>query len=234
MTFSGFKAGVRKNTTVPGQFFSELLAEIDDLAELKLTLFLIWRLNQIEGAVRFVRESEIAQDPGFMAGIHSNPEQARDILRDALARAVRRGTFLQANAPTSQEEEPLYFLNSPKGRAAADGLQAGRWKPEKLPVTQIQLEEERPNIFTLYEAHIGPLTPMIAEILQEAEEQYPAQWIEDAVRIAVENNVRRWRYIEAILKSWQEKGRDDQKDRRDPEKDRRKFVNGEFSDFIEH
>jgi DNA replication protein DnaD len=75
---------------------------------------------------------------------------------------------------------------------------------------------------------------MIAERLGDAEDNYPAQWIEDALQIAVENNVRRWSYVEAILKRWQEGGRDERTDRRDTEKDRRRYIEGEFSEFIEH
>jgi DnaD/phage-associated family protein len=97
----------------------------------------------------------------------------------------------------------------------------------------VTLGQEQPNIFRLYEENIGPLTPMIAEALREAESTYPAQWVEEAFRIAVENNVRRWRYVEAILRSWQEEGRNDQ-DRRYSERDRRRYVEGQFSDFIEH
>jgi hypothetical protein len=74
---------------------------------------------------------------------------------------------------------------------------------------------------------------MIAETLQQAELEFPADWIEDALRIAVENNVRRWRYVDAILKSWKEKGRHGP-DRRNPEEDRRRYIEGEFADFIEH
>ena len=75
---------------------------------------------------------------------------------------------------------------------------------------------------------------MIAEALRDAERTYPALWIEDAVRIAVENNIRNWRYVAAILNRWQAEGRDDRKDRRDSEKDRRRYIEGEFADFIEH
>ena len=50
---------------------------------------------------------------------------------------------------------------------------------------------------------------VIAETLHDAEDTYPIQWIEEAVRIAVENNVRRWKYVDAILKRWQEGGRDE-------------------------
>ncbi len=51
---------------------------------------------------------------------------------------------------------------------------------------------------------------------------------EDAFRIAVENNKRNWRYIKAILRRWQEKGRHErQQDRRDTEKDRRRYAEWE-------
>ncbi|MCK4962934.1 MAG: DnaD domain protein, partial [Anaerolineales bacterium] len=60
---------------------------------------------------------------------------------------------------------------------------------------------------------------------------YSTQWIEDAIRIAVENNVRKWRYIEAILEGWLTRGRDEREDRGDSEKARRRYVEGEFADF---
>ena len=72
-----------------------------------------------------------------------------------------------------------------------------------------------------------------AEMLEDAERSYPVDWLEEAVRIAVENNVRTWRYIDAILRSWKEKGRDEQ-DRRDSEKNRRRYDEGEFADFIDN
>ena len=48
---------------------------------------------------------------------------------------------------------------------------------------------------------------MIAEQLKSAGDEYPLDWIEDAIRIAVENNVRRWSYVARILASWNERGR---------------------------
>jgi DnaD/phage-associated family protein len=68
-----------------------------------------------------------------------------------------------------------------------------------------------PNIFKAYEENIGPLTTMIADSLQDAEKTYPAKWILDTFKLAVENNKRSWRYCEAILKRWQAEGKDDGK-----------------------
>ena len=66
---------------------------------------------------------------------------------------------------------------------------------------------EQPSIFELYETEIGPLTPVIAEILIEAVEEYPHEDIVAAFREAAERNVRNWRYIDAILQRWQMEGR---------------------------
>ncbi|HEX9013249.1 MAG TPA: DnaD domain protein, partial [Anaerolineaceae bacterium] len=87
--------------------------------------------------------------------------------------------------------------------------------------------------FTLYEQNNGPLTPKIVETLREAEQEYPQEWIEEAVRAAVESNVRRWRYVEAILRARKEKGPHDA-NRRTAEEDRRRYVQGEYADFIDH
>jgi uncharacterized protein YdaU (DUF1376 family) len=59
------------------------------------------------------------------------------------------------------------------------------------------------------------------------------EWIAEAVRAAVEANVRRWRYVDAILHARLER-EPDGTTRRETEKDRRKYVEGEFGDFIEH
>ena len=137
-------------------------------------------------------------------------------------------------AEGGKKSEALYFPQQPAraGRGAGHPAAASGARTTQ-PRAGLRLEVERPNIFRLYEQNIGPLTPLIAEMLQEAEKLYPPAWIEEAFKIAVEKNVRRWNYIEAILKSWQEEGRD-QTDRRNTAKDRRKYVEGEFADFIEH
>lgn len=232
--FSGFPEGSGPFTNLPSQFFQELLPRIDHLGELKLTLYVFWRLDQTEDAFRYLRRADILDDDGFMQGLGDSPMDAQAALDEALKRCVQRGTLLSASLDLEMGEENLYFLNTPKGRAALDAIARGEWRHTGDVHAPVGVSPARPNIFRLYEENIGPLTPMIAEQLRDAEQAYPAQWIEDALRIAVENNARRWSYVEAILKRWQEGGRDDRKDRRDTEKDRRRFVEGEFSEFIEH
>lgn len=231
--FSGFKDGKQRSTPVPGQFFTELLPEIDHLGELKVTLYAIWRLDHSQGNFRFLQLADFAADEKLMASLGGRPSEARAALEDALERTVLRGSLLRVSLQTETEEQIFYFLNSPKGRAAVEAIRAGKWKPEALGDAPFTLDMARPNIFQLYEAQVGPLTPLVADALRDAEEIYPAEWLEDAFRRAAERNVHSWRYIQAILRSWKEKGRDEQ-DRKDAEKDRRSYHEGEFSDFIEH
>ena len=225
--FTGFPSGKVRMTPIPSQFFSELLPAIDHLGELKVTLYALWYLDRLEAPVRYMTHASFSEDERLLQAVGA------DGLADALERAVQRGTLLRVQVKVGARQEPVYFLNTPRGRAAVQAIQKGEWRPEFDEQPLLALEVERPNIFRLYEENIGPLTPMISEMLRDAEQTYQQDWIEDAIRIAIKNNVRNWRYVEAILRSWQEEGRDGT-NRRDSEKDRRRYVEGEFADFIEH
>lgn len=194
--FSGFPPGKVAQTRIPNLFFSELLPQIDHLAELKVTLYCLWALQRQEEQYPYVRWSEVVADELFMAGLTSKVTQREAILRDAFERAVARGTLLQVTV----EEEAIYFMNSPRGRAAVAAIEAGDWLPGGLK-RPVGLIVERPNIFVLYEQNIGPLSPMIVDQLRAAEEEYPSEWIVEAIEAAVARNVRNWRYIQAIIEN---------------------------------
>jgi DnaD/phage-associated family protein len=218
--FKGFPDHKVRLTPVPAPVFTELLPEIDDLDELKLTLYILWRLDRMEGDFRGLRQADLAADARFMAGLGASLELA-------LGRAVQRGTLLAAALELESGAEQLYFLNSPRGRAAVEAIHQGRWRPSGDPQAPVELALEAPNIFKLYEENIGPLTPLIADALRAAQANYPEEWIADAIRKAVENNKRNWRYAEAILERWKEGGRREREDRRDTEKDRRRYADWE-------
>jgi DNA replication protein len=221
-SFAGFKKNKGQPTSIPAQFFTDLLPEIDHLGELKVCMYALWQLDKLEGSFRWIERQDFTDDKHFMAGMGKKQPEAEANLDEALERSVGRGFFLKASFPNEAGENVYYFLNSPKGRAAVEAINQGKWVPPDAPRLSVELSLERPNIFRLYEENIGPLTPLLAEMLHEAEETYPEHWIEDACRIAVENNKRSWKYIEAILRRWQEGGRYEQ-NRRDSEKDRRRY-----------
>ena len=215
-TFSGFPSGKVHIVGIPRPVFTDLMPIIDDLAELKLTLHVLWRLRQQRGKVRYLRFSDLASDQVLLSGLGKSPLET---LRSALDRVVERGTLLRVEPPDG--DEAIYFANTPKGRAAAEALARGEWPDDVETI-------ERPNIFTLYEQNIGMLTPLVAEELRDAEETYPAAWIEEAFREAVSLNKRSWKYIHAILERWRTEGKDDDGPGQSDEADRRRYLEWKY------
>jgi DNA replication protein len=224
--FQGFSEGKVSFTRIPGSFFSELLPHIDHLGELKVTLYALWQLDRMGGEVRYLQPRDFLEDGAFMSGMGATPQKAEAALKESLERAVQRGTLLRASVKLDVEVT-LYFFNTARGRAAVEAIQNGDWRPSGNPHIPVELSPERPSIYHLYEQNIGPMTPLLADTLQDAEDIYPAEWIEEAFRIAIEKNVRNWRYIEAILRRWHERGYDGRETRRDTEKSRRQYADWE-------
>lgn len=230
--FPGFPDGKLRLTSVPNLFFSELLPYIDNLAELKVTLYAFWALTQREGAVRYLRLADFLQDTELVKGLGPTLKLATDALLDGLERAVARGTFLHVNVESAAGKTDFYFLNTEKGRAAVEGITRGEWRPNPDEDEPISLLVERPNIFVLYEQNIGALNPMIADELRDAEQTYPPRWIEEAIQIAVTSNARNWRYVSAILERWRQEGRKDGISHRDSQKKLRSQIPEEYRDVI--
>lgn len=204
---------------IPRSVFTDLMPLIDDLAELKLTLHVLWRLSEQRGEIRYLQFDDLANDEVLLTSLrgtcrHADPDQ---VLRSTLVRAVGRGTLLRAKARRAGETQICYFANTAKGRAAVEAIGRGTW-PQDIET------DARPNVFTLYEQNIGVLTPLIADELREAEQVYPASWIEDAFREAVSLNKRSWRYIRAILERWRAEGRAEGDGKRSAEAERRRYL----------
>lgn len=230
--FTGFP-GRGRFTPVHNVFFSSLLREIEDLLELKVTLFLFWALYQKKGYPRFVTAAEILANRALIDGL-GNEDPTGD-LSIALEAAVRRGTLLRLRATKDERDVDLYFLNTETDRRAVERIKAGELEvPGIGSVPEPAMEHrDKSNAFTLYEANIGMLTPIIAEELKEAEQLYPQEWIEDAFREAVDLNKRSWRYVSRILERWSTEGRDDGKpERHSQTADPDKYIRGKYGHLV--
>jgi DNA replication protein len=227
-TFSGFPAGKTRFTPIPDLFFSDLLVHIDDLAELKVTLYMLWFLHRQQGYPHYMTLAELRGERVLLSALQADSDDdwrdPVDLLNAAVERAVERGTLLRIQVrgdqnrgdqnrgeENRQEQQADYlFANTPLGRKAVEQVKRGELLLETSGyVREVAPEPERPNIFALYEQNVGLLQPIIAEELRDAEDTYPEEWIEDAFRIAAENNARNWRYIRSILERWANDGKDD-------------------------
>ena len=206
-SFNGFSPGKPHTVAIHAQFFSEVLPLVDDLAELKVVLFCYWALRQKTGTYRYLCYDDFIQNPDLMRGLTAVDEDPDVILVTALKKALAHNILLSTEVRLESGKQTLYFVNTPRGRTAIRQIEVGQWNPGASQ--PIEILPERPNIFTLYEENIGPLTPGIAERLKVAEDEYEYEWIIDAINLAIDNNVRRWVYISAILERWQQEGRAD-------------------------
>ncbi len=216
--FSGFTSS-ETFTQVPDSLF-RLMNEITELDELKVTLYVLWRIEHIEGRFRYLCRSEILEDNGLMS------QMSAAQVDSGLKKALRRGTLLSVESDSGG----FYFLNSPRGRASAEALKSGQWRDSARVPSTAPLP--RANIFKLYEENIGPLTPLMADTLKDAEKDYPAEWLTEAFVIAVERNKRNWKYIEAILRRWKDEGYEG-KNRKDAGKDSKRYSASQFSEYLD-
>jgi DnaD/phage-associated family protein len=222
--FDGFGDGSSQSLTVPAGFLTDLLPVISDLDALKLLFCFFCLLPARTDQARFVFLDDLEEDEVVKASFPGG--------QGAIIQLLEKACHDKVLLAAAYEDRPLYFLNTAQAAAAIKAIQKGVWSPTEFGRIPNGLEP-RPNIFTLYEKNIGPLTPILAQTLEDAEKEYPAEWLEDAVKIAVKKNVRNWQYIEAILRSWKEKGRSE-KDQRNHQEDARKYIEGDLADYIKH
>ena len=231
--FKGFPARM-EFTSLPNYFFSTLLPQISDMAELKTTLYVMALLYRKRGYPRFVAYRELLGNASLMGslGEASPPDE---VLRSALEMAARRGTIIHLVLDRDGTPEDIYLLNTESNRQVAAKIQSGevRLSGLKAGAPPQVAAEKQPDIFTLYEQNIGMLTPMIAEELREAEKLYPEAWIRDAIKEAVSLNKRNIRYIVRILERWSAEGKSDGTYQRYSKTDPDKYIKGKYGHMVQ-
>ena len=235
--FEGFPSGGRVGyTPVPNVFFSALLPEITDIAELKVVLHVITALYRKKGYPRFLTYGELAENTALMTGLKGIGESAQETLRNALKLSSEHGALLHLSVEKDGQTDDIYFLNDDSGRKSVAKIESGELKLAGLKVRKTEIIEpgETEDIFTLYEQNIGILSPMIADELKEIEQLYPKEWIADAFKEAVLYNKRNIKYVLKILENWVAEGRSDGAHQRNPKKtDPDRFIKGKYGHMVQ-
>jgi DNA replication protein len=185
-------------------FFTQAMPKIQNLAELKVVLYVAYLILRKPDHPHFVTYKELKAESCRLSA-----KLDEETFRQALDSAVEHGTLLHSTSNINGRLEDFYSLT-------VDSCQ-----PPTI------------NIFDLYEQNIGIITPMIAEELKDAEKLYPPQWIEEAFKEAVTLNKRSWRYIARILERWASEGKDSGEYKRDIKKDDPdKYVKGKYGHMV--
>ncbi len=206
---------------LPHSFFTQIMPRIQDIAELKVVLYVSYLIQQKQERPFAPCHSERSEESRGAQGrpyfvtckeLLSHKLMAamgEGMLRQALNSAVDHGALLHSTLNINGEVEDIYFLK-------ADTSQ-----------------RSDVNIFALYEQNIGIITPMIAEELKEAEKLYPAQWIDAAFKEAIVLNKRSWKYIARILERWASEGKDSGEHRKSIRKGGPdKYIKGKYGHLV--
>jgi DnaD/phage-associated family protein len=223
--FAGIPSGHLTFTSVPNVIFSELVPLLSDVAELKVVLHVFYLLSRKKGSPRLVSRHELSADATLMQSL----EFKAGALKSGLERAVADGVLFQVDA----DGEALYLFNTPESRRVLARIEQGELKLGETVRVIEPVAAGTPNIFKLYEQQIGALTPIIADELKEAEQDYPPEVILDAFRIAAENNARSWKYVSKILSDWT-RSHKYETTRRPPSRERRPTVTGKLAGIGKH
>jgi DnaD/phage-associated family protein len=240
--FAGFPDKMA-HVPVPGALFGTLLREIDDLAELKVLLHIFRLLHEQRRSPRFVRRSELEADAGLLLALRDGGDDggtsAVAQVGAAVGRGIERGTLLGVPVRGDAVEDECLLLHTPANERfvrdlASGAATLGGLEPVPAP-REANGADDRTTIYELYEQNVGLLTPLLAEELREAEETYPAAWIEDAFREAVAQNKRNWRYVRRILETWASRGRGVRGTdwrRPGPPEDPREYLEGRYGRLV--
>ena len=206
--FEGFRAGGRAST-LPAQFFTEILPQIEDADELRVTVYALYAIARPGKPLLALRGSEIAAEEPLARWFATRG--GTQAVRRALDAAVVRGVLLSLDLEASdgQQGDALFFVHNDGGRRLRDRVASGAQQVAGARVIASEPTPVSTRPAAVYEQEIGTLTPGVAAALAEAEATYPAEWIVEALREASARNARSWRYAAAILERWATEGRGD-------------------------
>ena len=196
-------------TPLPNLVFGPVLEELDDLHALKCLLRALWLQSQKKSFPRYITRDEMIADRTMTRSLASPGSPPDEALDKALGKLEDMGLLIHLRMGQSDGAQDVYMPNTREGRSTSAHVKdEGLGVAVQSPPRHRQAPVAKRNIFALYEENIGVIGPIMAEALKDAEETYPAAWIEEAFREAVARNVRNWRYVEAILMAWTTEGRD--------------------------
>lgn len=199
-------------TPIPSSFMNDVVGIIRSMEEMQVSLAIFRLLHGGGGFDLPLAEKQILRDRSLRAAlrVEGSPRAPDTGISKGLELAITRGTLIRLVSAQGRKRAVFYYLNTVENRTNTSLMEVGQlapprdlWPDDQPP----QVTIDRPNAFRLYEQNIGPLTPLIADQISRAIEDYPDDWIEDALEEAVSYNRRSWRYVMKILESWQASGR---------------------------
>ncbi len=188
-------------TRVPNAILGELIAEIKDADLICLILRAIWMLERQRGYPKSIDFDRLRNDRVLALRFEKSAD-----FDAALRSCVELGVFAVA-----REQHPhTIMLNTVSARRHDQSAKTvskpddsvGGWENKATFAEDLPTDDA----FRAYEENIGILSPIIRENITAALQDFTDEDISQAIRIAVENEVRSWSFVAGILRRWARDG----------------------------
>lgn len=206
MRFDGFSSGAPV-TPLPQALLRDLTPKMSDPAELIVTLYAVEAISRVRRYPRRVAVRDLRESRSLTEAL-ANLCATRDVdeaFADGLNTAVKRGSLLQARAVEDGVWADWIALNDADGQRALESA--------SMPPTSSASYGREPvygSTPEIWQSAFGTaMPPILAEEVKAAESRYGSDRLHDAFAEAAANDVRSWRYVQAILERWETTGRDE-------------------------
>ena len=204
MTPSPFPRGYR-STPVPNPLLAGLLVDITDPDELRLTLRTVWALHQQRAFPPSVTVADLASDRTVAAMLGMAGEDLENRVSVLLEQAAGRGTLLSVAERGGSgrfflNTEPVRRVLSRQGIVPTAGDYAAGTEADLETWQDLEAAAEPSLAVTAYEENIGHITPLVAEKISDAIDNYTELAVIEAIRTAAARDARNWNYIAALLR----------------------------------
>ena len=205
MTFDGFASGAPV-TPLPQALLRDLVPSMSDAAELIVTLYAVEALARVRRYPRRLPSRDLRESRAMIEALANMCAQREvdEAFADGLSAAADRGSLLRARSVQDGVWVEWIALNDADGRRALEAA-------SMPPVSQSAYGREPvySSVPEIWQSAFGTaMPPILAEELKSAESRFGLDWLQDAFAEAAANNVRNWRYVQAILERWDTSGRD--------------------------
>lgn len=197
-------------TRVPNAVLASMLAAPIDADLIAFSLRALWWLERSSAYPKAVQLTDLRTDRTLV-------EVLGQPFGDLLAQSLRRGYFvthtaggteylLLNTASVARSDDPV--TTAP---ASTNGNADASADADADPWGSVSERPTTPDAFRAYEQNIGRLTPMIRDSIKQALQDFTDAQIEDAIRIAVENEARSWQFVAGVLRKWTRDGIPDER-----------------------
>lgn len=164
-------------------------------------------IDEVEEVIRAMNDKGVIKDGRLSAWDKRQPKSDKEVQRVTEWRKKKR------------EKEERYEMLQGVTESYTDtdtdtdtDTESDTEKEKELNDNNGGMDYEFGALCSIYEKNIGVLTPRIAETIENDLKEFGLQMCMDAVTEALRNNVRKWSYVQGVLKNWKINGRKDPPD----------------------